>query len=86
MFRRNAFLAAVVATPFYCAPFASGAQTEDAAIGKDLKVTIALHGHTCNAVIDVKRNGDSDYLASCQDGNRYRVFVDAEGRVVVQKQ
>jgi hypothetical protein len=30
--------------------------------------------------------GDNDYVATCKDGNRYRVFVNAEGRVVVQKQ
>jgi len=29
--------------------------------------------------------GDSDYTASCKDGNRYHVFVNPKGRVVVQK-
>lgn len=29
---------------------------------------------------------DKDYIPSCKDGNRYRVFVNAEGRVVAQKQ
>ena len=29
---------------------------------------------------------DKDYVLSCEDGNRYRVFVNAEGRVVAQKQ
>jgi hypothetical protein len=53
--------------------------------GKDLGATIALHGMTCDKVVDVKRNGDSDYTASCKDGNRYHVFVDTTGRVVVQK-
>ena len=52
----------------------------------DLKATIALHGMPCDQITDVKRNGDSDYLASCKDGNRYHVFVDAQGRVVVEKQ
>jgi hypothetical protein len=33
----------------------------------------------------VKRNADSDYAATCKDGNRYHVFVNAQGRVVVQK-
>lgn len=53
--------------------------------GEDLKATIALHGFPCDRVIDSKRNADSDYTASCKDGNRYRVFVDAGGRVVVKK-
>ena len=52
----------------------------------DLKATIALQGLPCDQVTDVKRNGDSDYLASCKDGNRYHVFVNAQGRVVVEKQ
>lgn len=51
----------------------------------DLKVTIALHGMTCDQVVDAKRNADSDYNAVCKDGNRYHVYVDAQGHVVVQK-
>ena len=53
--------------------------------GEDLKATIALHGFPCDRVVDSKRNADSDYTATCKDGNRYRVFVDATGRVVVKK-
>jgi hypothetical protein len=37
-------------------------------------------------VVSVKTQGDRDYIASCKDGNRYRVFVNAEGRVIAQKQ
>jgi hypothetical protein len=59
---------------------------ENASLGEDLMATIALHGMPCDKVVDVKRNGDSDYIASCKDGNRYHVFVDSSGRVVVQKQ
>jgi hypothetical protein len=58
---------------------------DDAAFGKDLKAAIALQGLPCDRVTDAKRNGDSDYTATCQDGNRYHVFVDAGGRVVVKK-
>lgn len=62
--------------------FASAA---DADIGKDLGATIALQGMPCDKVVQAKRNGDSDYVATCANGNRYHVFVDANGRVVVQK-
>lgn len=55
------------------------------AIGKDLKVTIALQGYPCDQIVSSQRNADSDYTASCKDGNRYHVFVNAQGRVVVQK-
>lgn len=58
---------------------------EDPSFGRDLAATIALHGLPCDKVIDAKRNGDSDFTASCRDGNRYHVFVDPTGRVVVQK-
>ena len=53
--------------------------------GADLKATIALNGFPCDQVVDSKRNADSDYTATCKDGNRYRVYVDAGGRVVVKK-
>jgi hypothetical protein len=57
----------------------------DSDIGKDLGATIALQGMPCDKVVDAKRNGDSDYVATCKNGNRYHVFVDSNGRVVVQK-
>jgi len=53
--------------------------------GKDLKATILLHGFPCDTIVSSQRNGDSDYTASCKDGNRYHVFVDNSGRVVVKK-
>jgi hypothetical protein len=53
--------------------------------GQDLKAAIALQGFPCDRVVDSKRNADSDYTATCKDGNRYRIYVDASGRVVVKK-
>jgi hypothetical protein len=58
---------------------------EGASPAQDLKATIVLHGFACDQVVDSKRNADSDYTASCKDGNRYHVFVDSSGRVVVKK-
>ena len=58
---------------------------EEASFSNDLKATIALQGMPCDQIIEAKRNGDSDYAASCKDGNRYHVFVNAQGRVVVQR-
>jgi hypothetical protein len=57
----------------------------DDGFSKDLKATIALQGMTCDQVINAKRNADSDYTATCKDGNRYHVYVNAQGRVIVQK-
>jgi hypothetical protein len=55
-------------------------------IGDDLKATVVLHGFPCDEVTSKKRNGDSDYLVGCKDGNRYHVFIDSRGRVAVEKQ
>jgi hypothetical protein len=61
------------------------ASQQQQSVGQDLAATIALHGLPCDQVVQTKRNGDSDYVATCKDGNRYHIFVDAKGRVVVQK-
>ena len=45
---------------------------------------IALQGLPCGQVTEVRTLGDNDYIASCQDGNRYHVFVNAQGRVVAR--
>jgi hypothetical protein len=58
---------------------------DDATLRKDLTAVIALQGQPCGEVVDVVVKGDSDYVASCKDGNRYRIFL-KDGRVVVQKQ
>jgi len=71
-------LAALFAAP---APAA-----EDPALLKDLTAVIALLGLPCGQVVSAKRQADSDHIAVCKDGNRYRVFVNAAGRVTAQKQ
>ena len=58
----------------------------DVSSAKDLTAVIALQGLPCGQVTKVTPRGENDFLASCQDGNRYRVFVNADGRVVVKKQ
>jgi hypothetical protein len=59
---------------------------EDAALLKDLTAVIMLLGLPCGQVLSAKRQADNDHIASCANGLRYRVFVNAEGRVVAQKQ
>ena len=58
---------------------------DDSAFSKDLMATIALQGLPCDKVVNAKRNADSDYVATCKDGHRYHVYVNASGRVVVEK-
>jgi hypothetical protein len=62
------------------------ARAQDASVLKDLTAVIALNGQSCGQVVSAVRQGENDYLASCKDGNRYRVFTNAQGRVIVQKQ
>jgi hypothetical protein len=64
---------------------ANASAAEGPSSGQDLKAAIALQGLPCDQVVNSKRNGDSDYTATCKDGNRYHVFVDSAGRVVVKK-
>ena len=74
---------AVVVTALTAVPsFAA----DDAALKKDLTAVIALHGLPCGQVVAVKVQAENDYAASCQDGNRYHVFMNAAGRVAVEKQ
>ena len=70
----------LVVTGFLLVP--SSAQ-DDEALKKDLTAVIALHGLPCGEVVSVKVLADNDYDASCKDGNRYHVYLNAQGRVVV---
>jgi hypothetical protein len=71
-------MAAFLAVPLLAA--------DDAATRKDLTSVIALQGLPCGEVVSVKIQGDSDYIATCKDKNRYHVFVNSTGRVVAEKQ
>jgi hypothetical protein len=50
----------------------------------DLTAVIALQGKPCEKVVNVAKRGENDYVATCQDGNRYHVYV-KDGRVIVEK-
>jgi len=79
---------AVLAQAFLVAAFISGPSfaAEDEELKKDMTAVIALQGMPCGQVIAVKANAENDYACTCKDGNRYRVYVNAAGRVVVEKQ
>jgi hypothetical protein len=59
---------------------------DDASVRKDLFTVITLHGLPCGEVVSVVTKTDTDHIASCKDGNRYHVFLNPQGRVVVEKQ
>lgn len=58
---------------------------DDAKQRQDLAAVIALQGKPCGEIVSYSVRGENDFLASCKDGNRYRVYV-KDGRVVVEKQ
>jgi hypothetical protein len=59
---------------------------DDVSITKDLTAVIALLGLPCGKVVNVVKKGDNDHIASCENGNRYRIYLNSEGRVVAEKQ
>lgn len=75
---QSLFVAAFIAGPLFAA--------DGDALKKDMTAVIALQGLPCGHVVAVKVNAESDYACTCKDGNRYRVYVNAAGRVVVEKQ
>lgn len=64
---------------------APAAAADDAALLKDLTSVIALLGLPCGQVVSATPLKNDDHIATCRDGNRYRVFINAEGRVVAQR-
>jgi hypothetical protein len=79
-FARSLLVMACLATPAF-------AQQQDSeALKKDLTAVIALQGMPCGEVTSVTVLAQNDYNASCKDGNKYHVYENAKGRVVVEKQ
>jgi hypothetical protein len=74
---QSLFLVALFAIPSFA--------VDDEALKKDLTAVIALQGFPCGEVVSVKTQAENDYAVSCKDQNKYRVYVNAAGRVVVEK-
>jgi hypothetical protein len=83
MSKRLTGWALILTATFFTVPSLAA---DDVSLSKDLTAVIALQGLPCGQVVSVKQQGDNDYIASCRDGNRYHVFVNAAGRVIAQKQ
>jgi len=77
LFALSLFLATLFAAPSFAA--------DEETLKKDMTSVIALQGMPCGQVVAVKVNADNDYACTCKDGNKYHVFVNAAGRVVVEK-
>ena len=59
---------------------------DDETLKKDLTAVIALQGLPCGEVVNVVVQAESDFAVTCKDANRYRVYLNDAGRVVVDKQ
>lgn len=57
---------------------------QDVSDAADLTAVIALQGKPCGQVVQAQKRGDNDFIATCQDGNRYHVYL-RDGRVVIDK-
>jgi hypothetical protein len=78
-------LAGVISTGFGGTSLAVEETPGDVPVDQDLTAVIALQGLPCGKVVSASQQGKDDYLATCENGNRYRVFVNADGRVIVEK-
>jgi hypothetical protein len=63
---------------------ASALAADDPKQRQDLTAVIALQGKPCGEVVSYVAQGDNDFIATCKDGNKYRVHV-KDGRVLVEK-
>lgn len=54
-------------------------------LAQDLTSVIALMGQPCGEVVSVAHQGDNDNVATCKDGHRYHVYLNADKRVIVDK-
>jgi hypothetical protein len=86
MYRQLKYMVWALLTACCVGPVLAADSAADEAAARDMTAVIALQGLPCGQVLRAERKGDNDYLASCADGNRYRVTVNAEGRVIVVKQ
>jgi hypothetical protein len=54
-------------------------------VAQDLIAVIALQGQPCGTVVSATEQGEDDYLATCENGHRYRIFVNEDDRVIVER-
>lgn len=73
----------ILAATMLCAGPAIAA--ENGALAKDLTSTISLLGLPCGQVVNVVTQANRDYIATCSDKNRYRIYLNPQGKVAAEK-
>lgn len=81
--KRNCGRALILAAILSCAVPAFAAEND--ALAKDLTSTISLLGLPCGQVVNVVTQGNRDYIATCSDKNRYRIYLNPQGKVAAEK-
>ena len=72
-------------TPFLLGlPFLAIAAGAEPSVPQDLLAVLTLKGKPCGSITSTDRKGDSDYLVTCSDGHKYRVFIGPGNRVVIE--
>ena len=74
---QSIFVAALFALPSIAA--------DEEALKKDLTSVIALQGLPCMQVVTVKTQAENNYLVTCKDQNKYHIYLNDKGRVIVEK-
>ena len=83
MNRRTVVLAQSLLMAVFLAGPALAVDEEE--LKKDLTAVIALQGLPCGEVVTVTVQAEDDYAVSCKDDNKYHVYLNATGRVIVEK-
>jgi hypothetical protein len=78
VFAQSLLVLALFAGPSFAA--------DEETLKKDLTAVIALQGLPCGAVIEVTVQAETDFAVTCKDANKYRVYLNAAGRVVIENQ
>lgn len=63
--------------------FAAGAEPT---VPQDLLAVLISKGRPCGSVASVDQKGEFDYVVTCSDGHRYRIYIAPSDRVVVEDQ
>ena len=80
-----AVVGAALLTPPGLSPGADTKREHDELVKKDLFAVITLQGHDCGKVVSFERQQEHDYVATCRNGQSFRIYVVPEGRVAVEK-
>ena len=86
MFSRSKTLRLTLAITALTLAATSTEAQQDPKVLKDLGTVIILQGYPCGKAVSADKRGEDDYLVTCQSGDRYRVTIDANDRVVIKKQ